>query len=118
MLGGVVAYDDWVKRTLLSVPAALIQEHGAVSEACARAMAKGVVALLKSDIGVSITGISGPLGGTATKPVGTTFIALVAPGGERVEHHVWNGSRADNRISSVESALSMIAEYLTDKNEI
>ena len=117
-LGGVIAYDDSVKRALLSVPAELIQEHGAVSEECARAMAQGVVALLKSDIGVSITGISGPLGGTATKPVGTTYIALVAPGGERVEHYVWHGSRAENRARSVEAALSMIAEYLTESNKM
>jgi PncC family amidohydrolase len=118
MLGGVIAYDDSVKRALLSVPAELIQEHGAVSEECARAMAMGVVALLKAGIGMSITGISGPLGGTASKPVGTTFIALVAAEGERVEHHVWNGSRAENRISSVEAALTMITGYFTDRNEM
>ncbi len=116
MLGGVIAYDDSVKRSLLSVPAELIHEHGAVSEQCARAMARGVVALLNSDIGVSITGISGPLGGTETKPVGTTFIALIAPGCERVKHYLWNGSRTENRARSVEAALSMLTEYLTVSN--
>ena len=116
MLGGVIAYDDSVKRALLSVPAELIQEHGAVSVECVRAMAEGVITLLTSDIGVSITGISGPLGGTEAKPVGTTFVALIAPGYERVERYVWNGNRSENRARSVEAALSMIAEYLTDRN--
>lgn len=116
MLGGVIAYDDSVKRSLLLVPGELIKEHGAVSEQCACAMARGVVALLGSDIGVSITGISGPLGGSDTKPVGTTYIGLVVPDYERVQHFAWKGDRAENRVRSVEAALQMVAEYLASRN--
>lgn len=116
MLGGVIAYDDSVKMSLLSVPDELIREHGAVSEQCARAMARGVVSLLGSDIGVSITGISGPLGGSAAKPVGTTYIGLVAPDFEQVKHFAWKGDREENRVRSVEAALWMVAEYLASRN--
>ena len=116
MLGGVIAYDDSVKRALLSVPGELIREHGAVSEQCARAMAKGVASLLGSDIGVSITGISGPLGGSVAKPVGTTYVGLVAPDFERVQHYVWKGNRAENRTKSVEAALGMVVEYLASRH--
>lgn len=112
VLGGVIAYADSVKCSLLGVPGDLIREHGAVSEQCARAMAKGIVTLLASDVGISITGVSGPLGGTQLKPVSTTYIGLVAPGFERVERYMWNGSRAENRAKSVEAALVMIADYL------
>ena len=116
MLGGVIAYNDSVKRRLLSVPAELILEHGAVSEACAIAMARGVVELMGADRGVSVTGISGPLGGTATKPVGTTFIALSAAAGLRVERFLWDGSRAENRARSVDTALAIVADYLANRN--
>lgn len=116
LLGGVIAYDDSVKMSLLSVPGELIREHGAVSEQCARAMARGVASLLGSDIGVSITGISGPLGGSDAKPVGTTYVGLVAPDFERVKHFAWKGDRAENRIRSVEAALWVVAEYLALRN--
>jgi len=79
-------------------------------------MARGVVSLLSSDIGASITGISGPLGGSDAKPVGTTYVGLVAPDFERVEHFVWKGNRAENRIRSVEAALGMLTEYLMSRN--
>src|SRR5688500_13004778 len=108
MLGGVIAYADAVKQDLLSVPAEVIEKHGAVSEQCALAMAHGAASLLSADIGVSITGISGPEGGTKAKPVGTTYIALVAPDIDRVSHFSWNGNRAANRARSVEAALLMI----------
>ncbi|MEO6458412.1 MAG: CinA family protein [Chloroflexia bacterium] len=116
MLGGVIAYGDSVKMSLLSVPAELIREHGAVSEQCARATARGVVSLLGSEIGVSITGISGPLGGSDAKPLGTTYVGLVAPDFEQVKHFAWKGDRAENRIRSVEAALCMVAEYLASRN--
>ena len=116
MVGGVIAYDDSVKRSLLSIPDELIREHGAVSEQCARFMARGVVSLLGSDIGVSVTGISGPLGGSDAKPVGTTYIGLVAPDVERVERFAWKGNRAENRVRSVEAALGMVCEYLASRN--
>lgn len=81
--GGVVAYANEVKRDLLDVPAALLERHGAVSEECARAMAEGVRRATVADVGVSLTGIAGPDGGTAEKPVGTVCFALALPDGTR-----------------------------------
>ena len=118
MVGGVIAYDDMVKKLLLSVPDDLIRESGAVSEECAREMARGVAKLLSADIGVSITGISGPLGGSDAKPVGTTYIGLYTSDFERVEHYRWNGNRTENRNLSVDAALSMVGEYLAMRKNI
>jgi len=81
--GGVVAYANDVKRDLLGVPTALLERHGAVSEECARAMAEGVRRAMHADVGISVTGIAGPEGGTAEKPVGTVCFALALPDGTR-----------------------------------
>jgi PncC family amidohydrolase len=111
-LGGVIAYSDDVKRGLLKVPAETIQVHGAVSAESALAMARGVRELVGADLAVSITGIAGPNGGTAAKPVGTTYIALVSSSFERIEHFVWNGDRASNKRQSADAALGMVVEYV------
>jgi len=75
-LGGVVAYDNAVKMGLLDVPAGLLAQYGAVSEYCAEAMARGVAERLGADLAVATTGIAGPDGGTAEKPVGLVYIAV------------------------------------------
>ncbi|MBE9531177.1 MAG: CinA family protein [Proteobacteria bacterium] len=74
--GGVISYANSVKTELLGVPEETIKEFGAVSRECAKLMALGVRERLKSDLGLSITGVAGPGGGTKEKPVGTVFIAL------------------------------------------
>jgi nicotinamide-nucleotide amidase len=111
-LGGVIAYDDSVKVALLRVPAQIVREHGAVSAESALAMAQGVREITGADLGLSITGVAGPGGGTEEKPVGTTYIALVGGPSERLEQRVWRGDRTANREQSVRLALQMIIEYL------
>lgn len=81
-LGGVVAYSDKVKASLLRVSQDDLKEYGAVSEPVARQMAQGVRARFRADYGIGVTGVAGPGGGTAEKPVGLVYIA-VAMGGER-----------------------------------
>jgi nicotinamide-nucleotide amidase len=80
-LGGVIAYADAVKREVLGVPAELLQRHGAVSDPVASAMAEGVRRLTGSTWGVAVTGIAGPGGGSAEKPVGLVHIAVAGPEG-------------------------------------
>jgi nicotinamide-nucleotide amidase len=80
-VGGVVAYDNDIKQRVLGVPPDLLDAHGAVSEPVARAMAEKVRELLRGDVGLSVTGIAGPTGGTLDKPVGTVWIACAHEGG-------------------------------------
>ncbi len=80
-LGGVVAYSNDVKISLLNVPERTLMEKGAVSRETASAMAVGCRELFGSTISLSVTGIAGPEGGTEDKPVGTVFISVVGPGG-------------------------------------
>lgn len=111
-LGGVVAYDDSLKTSLLDVPPSLIRQYGAVSAECALQMARGVRGITGADLALSITGIAGPTGGTDEKPVGTTYIALAGPGAEKVERFHWRGDRIENKWASVQAALSMLIGYL------
>lgn len=112
-LGGVIAYANSVKVALLGVDPAVLEREGAVSEAVARQMAAGVRRLLGADIGIGITGIAGPAGGTAEKPVGLTYIALATATKERCERHIWPYDRLGNKWASAERALEMIIEHLT-----
>lgn len=116
-LGGVIAYNDSVKTALLNVPIALIAEHGAVSDATAGAMAIGVRSLTKADMGISITGVAGPGGGTPEKPVGATYIGVAGTEGVRVNHFLWQGDRSSNREASVQAALDMLVDYLRSMSE-
>ncbi|MFH1810801.1 MAG: CinA family nicotinamide mononucleotide deamidase-related protein [Pseudomonadota bacterium] len=79
--GGIIAYDNRIKRQLLQVDARLLEVQGAVSEACALGMAEGVRTALGVEVGLSITGVAGPGGGTADKPVGTVCLGLTTPEG-------------------------------------
>ncbi|MGC6482529.1 MAG: competence/damage-inducible protein A [Synechococcus sp.] len=79
MLGGIIAYANGVKQSLLAVPSALLDQHGAVSDPVAAAMAEGVRRCTGADWGVAITGVAGPGGGTAAKPVGLVHLAVAGP---------------------------------------
>ncbi|HTP74292.1 MAG TPA: CinA family protein [Burkholderiaceae bacterium] len=107
---GVVSYSNQAKVALLAVPQALIDAHGAVSEAVARAMVEGILRSSGVDLAVSVTGIAGPSGGSAVKPVGTVWFgyAVRQRGGTlRVdaEHRHFDGNRAEVRAGSVRHAL-------------
>jgi PncC family amidohydrolase len=111
--GGVISYSNEVKERLLGVPHETLVEHGAVSKETALAMAQGARRLLGVDVALSVTGIAGPTGGTAEKPVGLVYIGLAAEGTELWEKHVWQGGRVENKALSAEAALEMLLRYLT-----
>ncbi|HYI25549.1 MAG TPA: CinA family protein [Thermomicrobiales bacterium] len=106
--GGVVSYDNSVKHGLLGVPDSVLENPGAVSEPCARAMAGGARRLLGVDISVATTGIAGPLGGTARKPVGLVYLAIATATGTEVEEHVFPGDRAAVIDAATRRALELL----------
>jgi nicotinamide-nucleotide amidase len=108
VLGGVIAYSNGLKSALLDVPPALLVEHGAVSEPVVRAMAAGARAAAGSAIGVAITGIAGPGGGTEEKPVGTVWIATDLDGVVEARRLRLIGDRAEIRQRAAQAALEMI----------
>ena len=111
-VGGVVAYANEIKLDSLGVPPSLIDEHGAVSEAVGRAMAEGVRQRLRADVGVAVTGIAGPTGGTPQKPVGMVVIAVATPGATSVRTFNLGGDRPTIRQHSVTAALEMVRRAL------
>ncbi len=111
-VGGVVSYADNVKRDVLGVREETLSRHGAVSRLCALEMARGIRPVVGADIGVAVTGIAGPGGGSEEKPVGLTWIALVTPWGERVERYEWSGNRQENKNHTAEQALRLLLETI------
>jgi nicotinamide-nucleotide amidase len=107
-LGGVISYANRVKEKLLGVGAGAIAEHGAVSEEVAAAMAQGARKLMGSDWAISITGVAGPGGGSAEKPVGLVWMALAGPGVAKAGKTLWGGTREIIRTRSALSALNML----------
>jgi nicotinamide-nucleotide amidase len=107
---GFVTYSNAAKTELLGVPAALIASRGAVSLEVAQAMAEGAVAHAPVDLAVSVTGIAGPGGGSAEKPVGLVWFGLARRGeAAQTEHHVFPGDRTAIRRATVARALAMLA---------
>ena len=108
--GGIISYDNSVKRDVLGVPAEILETKGAVSSECASAMAEGARRILKTDLAVSITGIAGPGGGTAEKPVGLVWFGVASKAGVRAEKMIFSGDRDAVRSSAIEHALGMLLE--------
>lgn len=107
-LGGIVAYSNAAKASLLGVPEAMLESEGAVSEPVIRAMAEGVRARFGSDFGVATSGISGPDGGTAEKPVGLVWIALSTAEGTHSDSFVFPVDRSRHRSLTAQVALDWI----------
>jgi nicotinamide-nucleotide amidase len=113
VLGGLVVYSNAAKTALAGVSAALIEAHGAVSVEVAEALAAGAIAALGTDVGVGITGIAGPGGGTEDKPVGTVCFSVAKADGTRITRRLLlPGSRFDIRDRSTTVALHLVRQLL------
>jgi len=108
--GGAVTYADTAKTALLGVPAEILAAHGAVSAQVARAMALGAMERLGADVAVAVTGVSGPGGGSAAKPVGLTYVAAADSGGVEIRRFVWSGDRSANREATARAAIMLLLE--------
>jgi len=107
---GFVTYSDEAKTELLGVPAATIAAHGAVSAQVAKAMAMGARARFAAALAVGITGIAGPDGGSAEKPVGLTYLGLADAASSEVRRFAFDGDRAANREAGTRAALEWLIE--------
>jgi len=106
---GFVTYTNESKHELLGVPESLIESVGAVSGEVARAMAEGALKHSSAQIAVAVTGVAGPTGGTADKPVGLVHIAVARDGAETLlEHHTFDGDRDAVRVQTVWAALKLV----------
>lgn len=115
-IGGVICYSNQAKVDLLNVSPETLREHGAVSRQAAVEMAKGVRSLHKTTIGLAVTGIAGPSGGSPEKPVGTVFIALVDGERAKVDGYHFGGSREQVKVLSSQVALDWIRRYFKKKS--
>jgi len=111
-LGGVVAYAYEAKVALLGVSWDTLNSKGAVSRETVLEMARGARKALNADVAVSVSGISGPGGGTPEKPVGTTWISLVAEDGAWAKVFQFEGDREQNKASAADAALQILYDYL------
>lgn len=110
--GSVVAYAYEAKVALLDVSWETLNSRGAVSPETVLEMARGARKALGTDLAVSISGIAGPGGGTVEKPVGTTWIGLVAADGEWTRHFLFSGDRLQNKSLAADAALQILLDYL------
>ena len=110
--GGVVAYANLAKSELLGVKSETLEHHGAVSQETVLEMGRGVCRLMAADIGVAISGIAGPGGGTAEKPVGLVWIALAAGNYEKAQRYLFGGDRLAVKEQSADAALRMLVDSL------
>lgn len=115
--GGIVAYSNEAKTSLLGVPRSILDRQGAVSAECAVAMAEGARRAFRTDLAVSTTGIAGPTGATGRKPVGLVYIAVACDAGATVEEHRFDGDREAVTRASIEAALRLVANHLEDPND-
>ncbi|TCL62089.1 competence/damage-inducible protein cinA [Hydrogenispora ethanolica] len=111
-LGGVNSYSNELKMAVLGVPESTLAEHGAVSPETARAMAAGIRRLTGAEVGLSATGIAGPGGGTAEKPVGLVYLGVDLPGYSQVERRIFPLDRIGNKESAAQAGLALLWQAL------
>lgn len=111
-IGGLISYSNQVKSEQLGVAQATLEAHGAVSVQTAEAMAAGVRQLLRTDYGLAVTGIAGPSGGSAQKPVGLTWIGLSAASGRVAERYRFEGDRSQVKAQAAAAALNLLLTYI------
>jgi len=111
-LGSIVAYAYETKVGLLNVSWNTLNTHGAVSRETVLEMGRGALKQLNVDIAIAVSGIAGPGGGTPQKPVGTTWISLIAQNGEWAREFHFSGNREQNKSASATAALQMVLDYL------
>jgi nicotinamide-nucleotide amidase len=109
---GFVTYSNAAKTELLGVDAALIAKHGAVSEPVARAMVLGALARSHAQVAIAVTGVAGPSGGSADKPVGTVWLGWATPNQVVTEHRHFEGDRAAVRVATLRHALNRLVDLL------
>lgn len=109
---GAVTYSNQAKRDILKIPASVIRIKGAVSKETALLMAGNVRRLAKTDLGIAVTGIAGPTGGTPQKPVGTVFIALSSKNKSTCKKFVFKGSRSAVRKQACLKALQLLNAHI------
>ena len=114
--GALVTYSNEIKTALAAVPPEVLQAHGAVSAQVAKAMADGTRARLDVDVAVAVTGVAGPDGGSASKPVGLTYIAVADRTGDDVRRFVWDSDRSGNKRLSAAAALELVLERLAGQD--
>ncbi len=114
--GGAVTYSNAAKTRMLGVPAEMIAAEGAVSEAVARAMAEGARAAAGVDLAIAVTGVAGPGGGTAAKPVGLVWFGLASPGGTIAKSKQFPGGRTSIRMATVRHAISLLRAEVTERS--
>jgi PncC family amidohydrolase len=114
-MGSITAYAYDAKVRLLGVSWGTLERHGAVSEETVKAMARGVRRVLAADVGLAVSGIAGPGGGTPDKPVGLLWIGLSTCETEIAARHIWDGDRLSNKKHSAEAALELLVNYLSQE---
>ena len=112
VLGSIVSCTDPVKQRLVGVRAATLAMYGAVSEETAQEMAEGIRSQIQTDLGVGITGLAGPDGGTADQPIGLVYIAVAGPQGTVIKKNLFQGTRVQIKYQATQTALAMIRKYL------
>ena len=113
-LGSIIAYAYDAKVRLLGVTWDTLEKYGAVSEETVIQMARGVRRVLGADVGLSVSGIAGPGGGTPDKPVGLTYIGISKPELDQAKKIVWDGDRISNKENTAEAALKWLADFLSE----